>query len=74
ELFRALVRITIAPTMLRAGVKENIIPEIADAVLDCRLLPGQDFEDLKAVFAKALGNLSQLEIELVTQDPGTVSP
>ncbi len=74
ELFRALVRITIAPTMFHAGVKENIIPETAEAILDCRLLPGQDFEDLKAEFAKALGDLSQLKIEHITQDPGTVSP
>lgn len=35
----AMTRDTIALTMLNAGYKPNIIPERAEAVLDCRLLP-----------------------------------
>jgi acetylornithine deacetylase/succinyl-diaminopimelate desuccinylase-like protein len=35
----ALTRDTIALTMLDAGYKPNVIPERAEAVLDCRLLP-----------------------------------
>src|SRR5579875_185596 len=39
---QALLRDTIAPTMLDAGIKANVIPSYADATLDCRLLPGAD--------------------------------
>jgi acetylornithine deacetylase/succinyl-diaminopimelate desuccinylase-like protein len=39
---QALLRDTIAPTMLDAGIKANVIPSYADATLDCRLLPGTD--------------------------------
>ncbi|MEO8603735.1 MAG: M20/M25/M40 family metallo-hydrolase [bacterium] len=35
----AMTRDTIALTMLNAGYKPNVIPERAEAVLDCRLLP-----------------------------------
>lgn len=36
----AMVRNTIAPTMLTAGSQINVIPSEAEAGLDCRLLPG----------------------------------
>jgi acetylornithine deacetylase/succinyl-diaminopimelate desuccinylase-like protein len=35
----AMTRDTVALTMLTAGYKPNVIPERAEAVLDCRLLP-----------------------------------
>jgi acetylornithine deacetylase/succinyl-diaminopimelate desuccinylase-like protein len=38
----AMLRDTISITVLRAGEKENIIPEIAEATLDVRLLPDHD--------------------------------
>jgi acetylornithine deacetylase/succinyl-diaminopimelate desuccinylase-like protein len=41
-LTRALVRDTIALTMLQAGYQPNVIPGHAEAVLDCRLLPDTD--------------------------------
>lgn len=36
----AMVRNTVAPTMLSAGSQINVIPSEAEAGLDCRLLPG----------------------------------
>lgn len=41
-LTRALVRDTIALTILQAGYQPNVIPGHAEAVLDCRLLPDTD--------------------------------
>lgn len=40
----AMVRTTIAPTMLRAGVKDNVSPNEARAVVNFRILPGDTFE------------------------------
>jgi acetylornithine deacetylase/succinyl-diaminopimelate desuccinylase-like protein len=39
----ATLRNTAAPTMLKAGYKQNVIPQSAEAFIDCRFLPG--FED-----------------------------
>jgi len=39
----ATLRNTANPTMLRAGYKHNVIPQSAEAFVDCRFLPG--FED-----------------------------
>lgn len=36
---------TLNMTMLSSGIKANVIPAKSEAVLDCRLLPGQDRED-----------------------------
>ena len=41
EELRPRIRMTIAPTMIRGGVKENIIPSECEATFDCRVLPGQ---------------------------------
>ena len=37
----ATLRDTANPTMLKAGYKANVIPATAEAVLDCRVLPGR---------------------------------
>jgi acetylornithine deacetylase/succinyl-diaminopimelate desuccinylase-like protein len=37
----ATLRDTANPTMLKAGYKANVIPATAEAVVDCRLLPGR---------------------------------
>ena len=37
----ATLRDTANPTMLKAGYKANVIPATAEAVIDCRVLPGR---------------------------------
>jgi len=44
----AAVRTTTAPTLLRAGVKDNILPRQAFAVVNFRILPGDTSEDVLA--------------------------
>lgn len=50
----AMVRNTIAPTMLKAGSQINVIPSEAEASVDSRILPGQTLEShleqLRAIF------------------------
>lgn len=38
----ALVRTTTAPTIMRAGFKDNVLPRYAEAFVNYRLLPGDD--------------------------------
>lgn len=51
----ALLRTTTAPTMLRGGIKDNVLPSEAWAVINFRLLPGDRIETverhLRAVIA-----------------------
>ncbi len=41
RLVGATLRDTANPTMLKAGYKANVIPTTAEAVIDCRVLPGR---------------------------------
>jgi acetylornithine deacetylase/succinyl-diaminopimelate desuccinylase-like protein len=45
----ATVRDTANPTMLKAGYKANVIPSTAEAVVDCRILPGREEAFLREV-------------------------
>jgi acetylornithine deacetylase/succinyl-diaminopimelate desuccinylase-like protein len=42
EEIRPRLRMTITPTIIRGGVKENIIPSECETVFDCRILPEQE--------------------------------
>ncbi len=69
----AILRNTLSLTVLRAGGKENVIPEQAEAVLDVRLLPGEDPDDfigkLKAVIAD-----ERVRVEVIQYpEPTTIS-
>jgi acetylornithine deacetylase/succinyl-diaminopimelate desuccinylase-like protein len=45
-LWNAMMRDTISPTMLQAGVRQNVIPAEAKGVLNIRLLPGDQLDPL----------------------------
>jgi len=67
EEIRARLRMTITPTMIHGGVKENIIPSECEAVFDCRVLPGQSpGEALETVkdLLKDVG-LEKLDFEII---------
>ncbi|GAB2740418.1 M20/M25/M40 family metallo-hydrolase [Amycolatopsis magusensis] len=41
RMIGATLRDTANPTMLTAGYKSNVIPSVAEAAVDCRILPGR---------------------------------
>ena len=43
---KAMIQTTLAPTMLEAGVKDNVIPTEAKATVNLRILPGQTIQDV----------------------------
>jgi acetylornithine deacetylase/succinyl-diaminopimelate desuccinylase-like protein len=49
----SMIRISISPTLLKAGIKTNVIPSMAEAYLDIRALPDEDmgkfFERMREV-------------------------
>ncbi len=42
EEIRPRLRMTITPTIVHGGVKENVVPSECETVFDCRILPGQN--------------------------------
>ncbi|MXZ45926.1 MAG: M20/M25/M40 family metallo-hydrolase [Chloroflexi bacterium] len=55
---------TLNVTLVEAGIKANVIPPRAEAVLDCRLLPGEDIEGwMEAVRAQIDDPLVEVEPE-----------
>jgi acetylornithine deacetylase/succinyl-diaminopimelate desuccinylase-like protein len=57
EEIRPRTKMTIAPTMVRGGVKENIIPSACEAMFDCRILPGQNVDDTVALIKQLLADV-----------------
>ncbi|MEU4804139.1 M20/M25/M40 family metallo-hydrolase [Actinosynnema sp. NPDC023587] len=54
RMIGATIRDTANPTMLSAGYKANVIPSIAEATVDCRILPGRE-EAFDRELAELLG-------------------
>jgi acetylornithine deacetylase/succinyl-diaminopimelate desuccinylase-like protein len=63
--WNAMLRDTISPTMLQAGIRQNVIPSEARGVLNIRLLPGNQLDPLIAKLQQ-LVNDPQVRFETET--------
>ena len=63
-LWNAMMRDTISPTMLQAGIRPNVIPSEARAVINIRLLPGDMVTPLLAKLTQ-LVNDPQIRFEIL---------
>jgi len=61
--FVAMLHNTATPTMLEAGSRVNVIPSVAEARVDGRILPGQTRESFRAELDAVLGD--EVEIEFL---------
>lgn len=52
----SMLRTSVVPTMMKAGVGANVIPSEAEATLDIRALPGEDIERFYAEMAKVIAD------------------
>jgi acetylornithine deacetylase/succinyl-diaminopimelate desuccinylase-like protein len=72
---RALLRDTISPNIVQAGVKYNVIPGEAELFIDCRVLPGTTEEQMQAEVIRRLGDLADVcEVDLVIFGEPVESP
>jgi acetylornithine deacetylase/succinyl-diaminopimelate desuccinylase-like protein len=53
-----MLRVTMVPTRARASDKDNVIPSLADVLVDCRTPPGVDQNEVEALAADVLGPLA----------------
>ena len=76
EELRASLRMTIAPTIIHGGIKENIIPSECEAVFDCRVLPGQNPTEAMNEIKRLLEDvdLEKLEFETIQANEPSESP
>jgi acetylornithine deacetylase/succinyl-diaminopimelate desuccinylase-like protein len=73
---RPRIRMTITPTIIHGGVKENVIPSECEAVFDCRILPGQKTAETFQFIKNLLRDvgLDKLAFEIVQANEPSESP
>lgn len=71
-VWNSMLRDTVAPTMLQAGIRNNVVPSEARGVLNIRLLPGNLAEPLLAKLQQ-LVNDPQVRFEVEPED-GEAAP
>ena len=70
----AMVRTTTAPTILNAGVQDNVLPIRATAVVNHRILPGDTRESVTARVAEVIDDdRVQLRDVSASYDPSPIS-
>lgn len=71
----ALIRTTIAPTMLRAGTKANVLPTDASALLNVRLRPGDTVDGVVKQLASRIDD-ERVRIRVLegASEPSAISP
>ena len=73
EMIEPLLSLTVAPTMISASQKRNVIPAVCEVTVDCRLLPGQTQAEAEEVLRDVLG-ADGYELEWIQAQGGTRSP
>ncbi|NVK48646.1 MAG: M20/M25/M40 family metallo-hydrolase [Cyclobacteriaceae bacterium] len=65
---------TTAPTIIDGGVKNNVIPTVAEATINFRILPGETIESVQAHIEKIVSEKVQVEpVGFLTNPPAVSS-
>jgi acetylornithine deacetylase/succinyl-diaminopimelate desuccinylase-like protein len=72
----AIIHDTISIGIVRAGVKYNVIPGVAEIELDCRTLPGTDEAAMREELRRRIGEelWSRVEVECQQVGPAVQAP
>jgi acetylornithine deacetylase/succinyl-diaminopimelate desuccinylase-like protein len=71
----ACTHTTMAPTVMTAGTKVNVIPDRVRLQVDIRVLPGWGRENVESMLAEALGDLApEVDVTWHSTDEATASP
>jgi acetylornithine deacetylase/succinyl-diaminopimelate desuccinylase-like protein len=72
--YNAQLRTTCTPTMLEGGHAPNALPQMARALVNCRILPGEKPAEVQAVLVRVVGDDSVKVTPIDSGKPGTASP
>ncbi|HHB52748.1 MAG TPA: M20/M25/M40 family metallo-hydrolase, partial [Saprospiraceae bacterium] len=72
----AMVRTTVAPTIIEGGFQENVLPSQVSATINLRILPGETTASVKDYLEKVIDDnrVSISKIGDFTKNPSFVSP
>jgi acetylornithine deacetylase/succinyl-diaminopimelate desuccinylase-like protein len=74
-LAEPILRVTMVPTKARASSRDNVIPSVAETVVDTRVPPGLDEAAVRERIEPVLGELGdQIEFEFMETTVGNESP
>jgi acetylornithine deacetylase/succinyl-diaminopimelate desuccinylase-like protein len=66
----AVIRDTVSVGIVKAGVKYNVIPGMAEIVIDCRTLPGTDEPAMRAELRRRIGEELWARIDVECEQTG----
>jgi carboxypeptidase PM20D1 len=69
----ATIRTTTAPTIFHSGVKDNVLPSVAEAVVNFRILPGQSIADV-CEFIRLIIDDKRVTFEAMVEKAWEASP
>jgi acetylornithine deacetylase/succinyl-diaminopimelate desuccinylase-like protein len=72
-LLEPMLRVTLVPTQARASEKENVIPSRAETLVDCRVPPGMEEDEVRVQAERILGG-DGYSLEFVEHVVGNRSP
>jgi acetylornithine deacetylase/succinyl-diaminopimelate desuccinylase-like protein len=72
-LFEPTLGVTLAPTIISAGEKINVIPARAELLVDCRVPPGMGAEATMARIREVLDGVEDVEVEFIEEVVGNRS-
>ena len=70
-LLHAIMRNTIAPVLMDAGFRTNVIPGSAEATVNVRIIPGTNPADIVREFESVIGD-SRVEVRVAASPPPSV--
>jgi carboxypeptidase PM20D1 len=72
----ALVHTTLVPTILHSGIKDNVIPSVAKAIVNSRILPGETSDDVVAFVKKSIADerVNVVKVPSSIKEPTAVTP
>jgi len=72
--YNAQIRTTCVPTRLEAGHADNALPQIARAMVNCRILPGHTADEVQQTLEKVLADPKLAITRTGKEIPGKPSP
>ncbi|MEM3712909.1 MAG: M20/M25/M40 family metallo-hydrolase [Thermoproteota archaeon] len=73
EAAKSMLKVTMTPTIIRGGVKENIVPYECELIVDCRVPPGYSKDDVNKMINELFQGL-EYEICFIQESEPSSSP